>query len=155
WAAGGKSRLTITQIRRQQRRSPLQNESTVCSMRYATMIAAAAAMLGMLSLALARPAPATAPARESFDAIIKGLKEVPSDPSDSELRAKLKDRHNSAVRLLQLRNQEYQKGLRDPGNVFDAARTVVDCKIDLAQSPQERQRVLEEVVNVAKSVEDL
>src|SRR5262249_7042457 len=73
---------------------------------------------------------------------------------DTELERKLKERHNAAVKLLEARVQEYKKGIRDIGPVFEAARLAADAKVALATDAKARIAVLEQVLEVTKTVEE-
>jgi len=95
--------------------------------------------------------PAGAP--ELNPKILAFLKPVEPAAGDSELQQKLKERHNAAVRLLEIRIAEYKKGVRDTGPVFEAAHLVSEAKLDLDPSPQARINVLEHTLEVAKLVE--
>jgi hypothetical protein len=121
------------------------------------LIIATASLLGTLTVfASAQPAPTTAPGKAAIDATFQSLVEiVPADPADSELQAKLKERHNAAAKLLGFRLEEYHRGMRDMSGVLEAARLAVDTKLDLAATAQERQRILEQTVEVAKSFEQV
>jgi len=72
---------------------------------------------------------------------------------DDAIRQKLVERHNTAVRLLQLRLDAYHRGIGDAQSVFEAARLVEQAKLEIAQSPAERQTVLEQLVEITKAVE--
>jgi hypothetical protein len=85
--------------------------------------------------------------------ILAFLKPVEPAAGDSELQQKLKERHNAAVKLLELRIAEYKKGVRDTGPVFEAGHLVSEAKLDLDPSPQARISVLEQTLEVAKLVE--
>jgi len=121
------------------------------------LIIAAAILAGSLAtLAIAQRAPTTAPGKAAIDATFQSLVEiVPANPADSELQTKLKERHNAAAKLLGFRLEEYHRGMRDLNGVLEAARLAVDTKLDLAATPQERQRILEQTVEVAKSFEQV
>jgi hypothetical protein len=85
--------------------------------------------------------------------ILAFTKQIEPAKGDTELQKKLKERHNSAVRLLDERIKEYRKGLRDAGPVFEAARLVADAKLDLAATPDARRAVMEQTLEVARLVE--
>ena len=102
------------------------------------------------------PKPASdAPARPAelnpkLDAFLKAVEPA---AGDTELRKKLKERHNSAVKLLEFRIADYKKGLRDVAAVFEAARMAAEAKLDLAENVDQRGTVLEQTVEVAKVFE--
>jgi outer membrane protein TolC len=100
----------------------------------------------------ARPA-TTAPSHEVDPAIAAFMKPVEAASSDDEVRQKLKERHNTAVRLLELRVEGYRKGLNDVNQVFEAARMVVDAKHDLAQNVAERDALMGQMLEVTKAME--
>jgi hypothetical protein len=100
-----------------------------------------------------RPATTAPAASKELSAITSFMKPVEADPSDDALRQKLKERHNTAVRLLELRVDAYRHGLTDVSSVFDAARTAADAKLELAQNVQERQAVIEHALEVTREVE--
>src|SRR4051794_15471802 len=80
--------------------------------------------------------PADAPPVHEVDPVIAAfMKPVEIAQGDDELRQKMKQRHNTAVRLLELRIDSYRKGVSDVSGVFEAAREVADADRDLAQSP--------------------
>src|SRR3954470_11087931 len=57
--------------------------------------------------------PDTRPLQEVDPAVAAFMKPVEAAGGDDELRQKLKQRHNTAVRLLELRVESYRKGLAD------------------------------------------
>jgi hypothetical protein len=81
------------------------------------------------------------------------VKLVELSPDDTELQKKLKERHNSAARLLDERIKEYRKGLRDVAQVFEAATFAAEAKLDLAATPEARVSVLEQSLEVARVAE--
>ena len=86
--------------------------------------------------------------------VLAFLKPIQAGANDSELTKKLKERHNSAVALLDERVKEYKKGVRDISFVFEAARLAAEAKLDLAPNAAARSEVLEhtlEVVNLAEA----
>jgi hypothetical protein len=85
--------------------------------------------------------------------ILAFLKPLEIVEGDSELQKKLKERHNVAVKLLEERVNEYKKGVRDIGPVFEAARLTAEAKLDLAEGAEERTAVLEQLLDVAKLIE--
>lgn len=74
--------------------------------------------------------------------------------ADSELTKKFKERHNTAVELLKAQIQEYKSGVRDLSAVLEAARLVVQSKLDLASDDPGRLAVYQDVLEVAKMIED-
>ena len=102
----------------------------------------------------AKPA-ADAPARsaEVSAKLAAFLKVAEPAQGDSELRQKLKERHNSAVKLLELRIDNYKKGRGDTATVFEAARLAAEAKLDLAENADGRGTVLEQMVEVTKAFE--
>ncbi len=86
--------------------------------------------------------------------VLAFLKPVEMAADDGELQKKLKERHNVAVALLQERVNEYKKGTRDLGLVFEAAKLTADAKLDLADKTEARIAVLEQTLEVARLVED-
>src|SRR4051794_20712529 len=104
-------------------------------MRYVLMtcvllIAAAAAAIALCaepsgSPKAAAPATAGAHANQPLDPlVVEFMKPVETADGDSELLKKMKERHNTAVRLLEIRVQDYRKGTSTLSPVFDAARQV-------------------------------
>jgi outer membrane protein TolC len=85
--------------------------------------------------------------------VLAFVKPVAIAAGDTELQKKLKERHNSAARLLDLRIKEYQNGVRDVGPVFEAARLVAEAKLDLAATPEARISILEQTLEVARLAE--
>jgi hypothetical protein len=81
------------------------------------------------------------------------IERVKVAPADSPLRKLLKERHNVAVDVLEARVEEYKKGIRDVTFVFAAARRVAEAKLDLAETPEARVKVLEQTLAVAKLIE--
>jgi hypothetical protein len=97
--------------------------------------------------------PDTRPLQEVDPAVAAFMKPVDAAPGDDEMRQKLKQRHNTAVRLLELRVESYRKGLADVSAVFEAAREVADSDRDLAQSADERQAAARQFANVLRAGE--
>jgi hypothetical protein len=75
------------------------------------------------------------------------------EPGDSELLKKQKERHNSAVKLLEGGVDEYKRGIRDISVVFEAARFVAEAKLELADTDQKKVMVLEQTLELAKLIE--
>jgi len=120
------------------------------------VIAILASLLMLLSVAQraarAEDAATTQPAAggggstDISPAIAALMQPVQLADGDDELRQKLKERHNTAVHLLELRVDEYHKGLSDLTPVFEAARLVGEAKLDLAQNADERRAALEQTL---------
>jgi hypothetical protein len=103
----------------------------------------------------AQPAATTHPAAHDIDPAIETfMTPMESAPGDSELIQMMKQKHNSAVRLLDLRVREYRSGVGSLSLVFDAARTVADAKMELAQTADARVGVAEQVLAVTRDMED-
>src|SRR5512133_1943554 len=102
---------------------------------------ACAAVMGARVQAPAAP-PATQGAHEISPSVTAFMKRVEAAPGDDALRQKLKERHNTAVRLLELRVDSYRRGIDDSQKVFEAARLVAEAKLDLAQDDDERRAAL-------------
>jgi hypothetical protein len=90
---------------------------------------------------------------EVSDKVLAFAKPIEPADGDTDLQKKLKERHNSAVRLFDFRVKEYRKGVREVGPVFEAARLVVAAKMDLAGTAEARRTVLEQALDVARVVE--
>src|SRR4051794_32524307 len=100
-------------------------------MKNALVLASASLLVTLFSLApAADEPPPDSPALSPK--VIAFLKPVTAAKGDSELTQKLKERHNSAVALLDERAKEYRGGIRDFSSVFDAARLALEAKLDLA-----------------------
>jgi hypothetical protein len=101
--------------------------------------------------AAAKPAAADArPAQEVDPAIAAFMKPVEIAAGDDELRQKMKQRHNTAARLLELRIESYRKGVADVNGVFEAAREVAEADRDLAQSAEEKEAAAKNFVEVLR-----
>jgi hypothetical protein len=127
-------------------------------MRFSVIASAACVGVVFLCVAGSGASPTNAAPRQGagqdVDAKITAfLKPVEMADGDSELRKKLKERHNAAVRLLEERVSEYKRGVRDASFVFDAARLTADAKLDLAESVEARGTVLEQALDIAKIIE--
>jgi hypothetical protein len=114
------------------------------------LLAAFAITFGFLAPAGAQT-PSGAP--EVNPKFLAFLKPVEIRAGEGELQKKLKERHNVAAKLLEERVNEYRKGVRDLNSVFEAARLVVDAKLDLAEGRQARAAVLEQALDISKLVE--
>jgi hypothetical protein len=99
----------------------------------------------------AAQAPADAP--KVSPEILAFLKPLTIAERDNELRKKLKERHNVAVKMLEDRINDYRKGVRDINFVFEAARLTADAKMDLAENAEARTAVLKQRLDVAKLIE--
>src|SRR5262245_28992405 len=122
-----------------------------------TALVLASTSLTALFLSLAR---ADEPARKAAETpsvnpkVLEFLKPMEVGKDDNELTKKLKERHNCAVTMLDERVKEYRKGTRDLSSVFDAARTTLEAKLDLAADAEARIKVLGLGLDVAKLVEE-
>src|SRR2546421_4404951 len=103
----------------------------------------------------AQPSPTTAPAIVSQvdPAVSAFMKRIEVAPGDDALRQKLKERHNTAVHLLELRVEEYRKGITDASPAFEAAGLVAEAKLDLAQNASEREAVMQQVLDESRVIE--
>jgi hypothetical protein len=106
------------------------------------------------SVVLAQPAATTNPAAHDVDpAVTAFLAPVQAQSGDNELRQKLIERHNVAVKLLELRLNEYRRGLVPLSEGMAAAGAVAEAKMDLAQSDDERAKVAQQTLDVMKVAE--
>jgi hypothetical protein len=109
--------------------------------------------------AAAQPtSPTTAPAtgaapREIDPAVATFIKAVEPAAEDDGLRRKLIERHNTAVRLLELHIERYRSGVADSSAVFESAKDVAESKMSLARTSAEREAAARQVVEVTRSVE--
>ncbi len=92
-------------------------------------------------------------ANEPPKLILEFLRKVPLQ-GGTPLEQKLAERHNAAVDLLEARADQYKKGVSDLNLVLDAARLVVEAKLDLAKNPKERLEVLNRTLPLAKYIEE-
>src|SRR5262245_25613595 len=104
--------------------------------------------IGALALAVGVRAQPPAGAPEVNPKVLAFLKPVEIPARDSELQKKLKERHNVAAKLLEERINEYRKGVRDINSVFEAARLIVEAKLEIAENKQARGAVLEQAVEM-------
>jgi hypothetical protein len=124
-----------------------------------TLVAAASFLAALFLSASEARAIGTPAAQAPADAvgvnpeILAFLKPVAIADGDSELKKKLKERHNVAVKLLEERVTEYKKGVRDISPVFEAARLTAEAKLDLAENAEARTAVLQQLLDVAKLIE--
>src|SRR5688572_23101815 len=99
-------------------------------------------------------APATAAtSREVDPAVERFMKLVEPAAEDDALRGKLIERHNTAVRLLELHIERYRNGVADSSAVFESAKDVAEAKMSLARTPAERAAAARQVVEVTRAVE--
>jgi hypothetical protein len=96
--------------------------------------------------------PAESPAESKVLGAFLERSKVDED-KDSKLTKLLKERHNSAVTLLEERIKEYKAGRRDINSVYEAARFAAEAKLDLAGKDEEKIKVLEQTLAVAKLAE--
>jgi hypothetical protein len=127
-------------------------------MRYALgLVGAFLTAVSLCLLATDSPgqAPAQSPAQALFvnPKVLAFLKPVQPAEGDSDLKKKLKERHNSAVTLLDERIKEYRKGIRDISFVYEAARLAAEAKRDLAEGAKARAVALEQTLELAKLFE--
>jgi hypothetical protein len=103
------------------------------------------------------PAKKAGPKSVTISELKKALKEMgflgTIEPKGDELTNALAERHNSAVRLLQERINEYEKGIRDINPVYEAGRLVADAKLDLAADADAKVKILEHTLKVAELAE--
>jgi hypothetical protein len=100
-------------------------------------------------LASAQPAQPPVGAPELPPSIQAFIKPLEAAPGDSELLKKFKERHNTGVRLLEERVKEYKNGTRDMSPVFEAAKLVVEAKMDMAENAKAKVAVLEQTLDLA------
>jgi len=99
--------------------------------------------------------PTTAPAAAEMSAAVTAfMKPIEAASGDDPIRAKLKERHNTAVRLLEVKVEGYHKGLNDVSKVFEVAQIVGQAKLDLAQQGKERDQVFEQLLKVTQNFEN-
>jgi hypothetical protein len=104
------------------------------------------------SLMAAEPSEAARGAPKVSKQVLDFMKAVPVE--GDELRQKLAERHNAAVDLLLARKDQHDRGVCSFDRLLDAARLVVDAKLDLAENEEARKQALEDTLEVAKLVED-
>jgi len=85
--------------------------------------------------------------------VLEFIKPVDADDADDELLRKMKERHNVAVKLLASRVAEYRTNVGNLATVLDAARSVIDAKLDLAADREAQLAVYESALEVAKLIE--
>jgi hypothetical protein len=94
----------------------------------------------------------TPPAQPSVkEELLEFTKPVKIADGDTELQKKLKERHNSAALLLKKRVEEYSRGIRDLGPVFEAAKFAAEAKLDLAVTQEDRVKKLAQTLIVANA----
>ena len=93
----------------------------------------------------------TAP--EVDPAVAAFLTPVQAQSGDIERRQTRIERHNVAAKLLELRVNEYRRGIEPLAEVMNAARDVADAKMDLAQSDEDRVKVAQQTLDVSKVAE--
>lgn len=81
------------------------------------------------------------------------VKAVAESPDDDEFVKKLKERHNVAVKLFEARIAEYRRNVGDLLQVLDAARLVIEAKLDLAPDRDAQLEVYQQAHEVAHMVE--
>lgn len=113
---------------------------------FAVLIGAAIAMAQ-------QPGATTNPAHDVDPAINAYLTPAQAPAGASELQQKLVERHNSAVRLLELRVNDYRRGVEPLAEVFNTARLVADAKMDLAQSDEDRVKLVQQRLEISRIVE--
>ena len=105
-------------------------------------------------LACAGAARAAPPATQEINPVVTAFtRRVEIGSDDDALTKLLKERHNTAVRLLELRLDSYHRGVDDSQKVFDAVRLVADAKLELARDDKEREAALEQVVQALRFAE--
>lgn len=128
--------------------------NTTHSMRYIALL------LGSILLAGgAAPLQAQDDAR---DALLGGRflglinsKPMAADSADDDLTRLLKARHNVALEGLQVSYKDYKRHLTEVDAVFTAARRVVDSRLGVAQSPQEKLDVYEQLLGILTELEQI
>lgn len=85
--------------------------------------------------------------------VVDFVKPVAETPDDDDLVKKLKERHNVAVKLFDARIAEYRRNVADLLQVLDAARLVVEAKLDLAPDRDAQLLVFEQAHEVATLIE--
>ena len=96
----------------------------------------------------------TAPAGHDLGPeVLAFMKPMEVAAGDDPVRQKLTERHNTAVRLLELRVEGYRRGLSDVGMITEAAQLAARAKLELAQQVSERDRIIEQLLGVSKTIE--
>jgi len=85
--------------------------------------------------------------------VLEFVKPIADDDNDDELARKMKERHNVAVKLLDTRVEEYRRNIGNLALVLDAARLVIDAKLDLAMDRDEQLAIFESALEVARLIE--
>jgi hypothetical protein len=124
-------------------------------MKYLKMLPLLGALVILLGIGLRPALDAQGPVKgpELPPKILAFQKAIEIAAGDSDLVKKLKERHNTAVRLLDERTKEYKKGIREISFVFEATRLVAEAKLDLADRPDARVTALEQTLEVAQFIE--
>lgn len=81
------------------------------------------------------------------------VRPIEASDDDDPLLKKMKERHNLAAKLLETRVAEYRQNLGNVSHVLEAARIVVDAKLDLASDQEARLAVLQQALGVAERIE--
>lgn len=110
-------------------------------------------LIAALPAAAQLPPPTTVAARQVDPAVASFMKLAEPASEDDPVQLKLKERHNTAVRLLELHIERYRNGVADSSAVFASAKDVADAKMELARTPAEREAAARQMVDVTRSVE--
>jgi hypothetical protein len=103
------------------------------------------------SLPAAEPGEAAGAPPKVSQQVLDFIKPAPVE--GDELHQKLAERHNAAVDLLTARKEQYDQGICSLDLVLNAARLVVQAKLELADSEDARKRALDNALEVAKLIE--
>jgi hypothetical protein len=68
-------------------------------------------------------------------------------PGDDDTQRMLKERHNAAIRGLQLSEYQYDVGTTNVGLVLTAARSVLEARLALAKTPEEQIRARQDYLD--------
>jgi hypothetical protein len=102
-------------------------------------------------LTVGAQAPGEKPLDPKFNAFMERMEIA---DGDGNLQKKLKERHNAAVAVLSARVKEYQRGVKDQMSVLDAARLVVNAKVDMAEDQKALLAALQQSLEIAQLNED-
>ena len=80
---------------------------------------------------------------------------IKDEAADDELVKLLKARHNVALEGLKESHRDFQRNLTEVDTVFDAARRLVDSRLDLAQTPEAKLEVYEQVLDILAELEEI
>ena len=80
---------------------------------------------------------------------------LPVSADDDELVKLLKARHNVALEGLQESYRDFLNNVVEVDVVFDAGRRLVDSRLDLASTPEERLEVYDEVLSILVELEGI